>query len=68
MSFAKLMELVKDNTEAVEIAKALETTMSGLTSKVNDLELKTTDIISSRDKVKNQLRTVKEQLGIEEGI
>lgn len=66
MSFAKLMGLIGENEDAMELAKQLEASMNELTSKVNSQELKIQDTIQSRDKVKDKLKLFKEKTGIEE--
>lgn len=63
MSFAKLLEIVKDNEEAVALVKGLQTSSESLTKEVNRLELVANEAIDKRNKIKS---VVKGTLGVDE--
>lgn len=63
MSFAKLLEIVKDNEEAVSLIKGLQSQSESLTKEVNRLEVVANEAIEKRNKIKS---TVKSSLGIDE--
>lgn len=65
MSFAKLKELIGDNSEALSIIEGLESTSQSNVEKINTLEKKVTDITDTRDKYKAGNSLVKTMLGLE---
>lgn len=64
--FAQLKKLLEGNDEALGILGEIEKTQSELTQTVNSLEVKFSEARDGRDKVKSQLRFVKDKLGVEE--
>jgi len=65
MSFEKLIGLVGDNPEALEVIKLLETASTSNVGKINELELKVSNIAETRDKYKLGNDLVKKSFGIE---
>jgi len=65
MSFEKLIGLVGDNTEALEVIKVLETATKSNVETINNLELKVANITETRDKYKQGNDLIKKTFGID---
>lgn len=65
--FKTLLELLKDNQEALAEAKKIQSNYDTLSSEVATLEAKLNEAITKRDKYKRFTKSVKNKLNIEEG-
>ena len=64
--FEKLLGIIGDNAEAKEIVEKIKESQDELAKAYNQMEIKFNEAKEGRDKVKEQLRLVKNKFGLEE--